>query len=172
MNKKNIVLTLLMAVICTLAVITVVRYLPMPGISGIKKAPSKEASAVIAKINSQQSELITEIDSVEKFMEIVSQDKPMVLKFHAPWCGACKMAKKMYPEIAEHHKDKVLFYSVDVTQPGIMDKVQEHNLSKTGVRAIPTFIFRDTKNNVLEENVGLMAPDEMKEHITKTFNLK
>jgi len=170
METKNIIFALLLAISGTLGIVWVVRHLPLPGLG--KSAVDEETAAVIAHIDTNDHDLIGNITDENYLEAVLKQDSPIVLKFYAPWCGACKMADQMYPGLAQAFKDDVKFYSVDVTNQDVMKAIEKKGISKKAIQAIPTFVYKHEKNDVHDQTVGLMNPDEMKEHIKKTFKIK
>lgn len=60
-------------------------------------------------------------------------EKPVVVDFHAEWCGPCKMLSPVLEQLAEENQD-VQIYKVNVDN--------EHEVAaKFGVRSIPTLLF-------------------------------
>ncbi|WP_110668577.1 thioredoxin [Salinicola halophilus] len=66
--------------------------------------------------------------------EVLKSDKPVLLKFWAPWCGPCKMMAPVVDEVASEKGDDIKVVSVNVDDaPEI---ASEH-----GVRGVPTVML-------------------------------
>ena len=70
---------------------------------------------------------------IEEFMEAIKDDRLVVIDFYAQWCGPCKAIAPLVEELAEEHKEKAVFYKVDVENADKEVVVE--------VSAMPTFIF-------------------------------
>lgn len=88
--------------------------------------------AVAAQTNMMAK--VTEIQSMDQFEEIVEKGKPVVVKFHAEWCGPCKQFKDAYHKVAGQLKHKVTFLAVDI------DKNQDI-MNEYKVTGVPTVLY-------------------------------
>ena len=95
----------------------------------------------------QTDHRVHEIASEEAFSAYVSKataSKPLVVKFHAEWCGACKMMHPDFESVAKKLGDSATFISVDT------DKFDD--LASTfGVDGLPTTVVIRTESGALNE---------------------
>jgi thioredoxin 1 len=68
--------------------------------------------------------------------DVLESDRPVVVDFHADWCGPCRVMSPILAELAEERPD-VRFVKVDVD-----DNLE--TAARYGVMSMPTFmVFRD-----------------------------
>ena len=73
------------------------------------------------------------------FNELIKSDKPVLVDFHATWCGPCHQQAPILEDVKATLGDKTTIIKVDV------DKNQKA-AAQFGVRSIPTLIlFKDGK---------------------------
>jgi thioredoxin 1 len=92
---------------------------------------------------------------------IAGSSVPVLVDFHADWCGPCKMMAPALDDFAMQHMGEVLVLKLDTdANPGVP--------SRLGIRGIPTLIVfesgKETRRHVgaaqtaqLEQLVGLSS---------------
>lgn len=68
------------------------------------------------------------------YKEILSEGKPVVIDFWAPWCGPCRMVSPIIDELAAEYEGKVVIGKCDVDENGDVS-------ADFGIRSIPTVLF-------------------------------
>lgn len=101
-------------------------------------------------------------DKEKKFKRI--GNTPIILDFHATWCGPCKMLAPHLQRIQNKYKGKLIVYKIDV------DKEPEL-ASMFGIEYMPTIIFIDSPNSYKKE-IGYKDYDEFESIVKKYFFTK
>ena len=71
---------------------------------------------------------------MSKFKELINGEKPVLIDFHATWCGPCKSMSPVIDNVAKALKGKAKVIKIDI------DKNQEL-AQKLNIRGVPTFII-------------------------------
>jgi thioredoxin 1 len=100
--------------------------------------------------------MVKEINA-EEYSEIVNSSNPVVIDFHATWCGPCKVLSPILEEL-DDEIEGVEFVKLDVDQhPQIAGQNQ--------VMGVPTVvIIKD--GEVKDRFVGVQPKEVIKEKIT------
>jgi len=68
------------------------------------------------------------------FNTIIQDPRPVVVDFHAQWCGPCKVQSPILKEVASELGDRIRVIKIDVDQnPEIA--------SRYGIQGVPTLII-------------------------------
>lgn len=68
------------------------------------------------------------------FKELVQSDRPVLIDFHATWCGPCKTLSPIVQQVAQELGSKVRVLKIDVDK----NQVLANNL---GIRGVPTLMI-------------------------------
>lgn len=92
-----------------------------------------------------------EIINENRFKEILSESKLVLIDFYADWCGPCKMLAPVLEQLADVKKDVLKVAKVNVDN--------EENLAwQFGIQSIPTMIlFKD--GNPIKKEIGYRSLD-------------
>ena len=87
--------------------------------------------------------------------EVLKSDTPVLVDFHADWCGPCKMLGVVVEEISSDYDGKVKFCKLNIDEASEL-------AAQYGVMSIPTIIiFKDGK--VVSQNTGAVPKEKLKE---------
>ncbi len=71
------------------------------------------------------------------FKKIITSDIPVLVDFHAVWCGPCKMLAPVLKEVKDELGEKVKIVKIDVDQ-------NQNLANRYQVRGVPTMmLFRN-----------------------------
>ena len=95
--------------------------------------------------------------NAEEYSEIVKSSNPVVIDFHATWCGPCKVLSPILEEL-DNEIEGVEFVKLDVDQhPQIAGQNQ--------VMGVPTVVILKD-GEVKDRFVGVQPKEVIKEKIT------
>jgi thioredoxin 1 len=84
---------------------------------------------------------------------------PIILDFHASWCGPCKMLAPHLQALQNKYKGKLIVYKIDVDKEPLL--AQRFN-----VDAMPTMVFMGSKTSFKTE-LGYQEFDALEKLATK-----
>ena len=85
---------------------------------------------------------------METFNEIINGDKPVLVDFHATWCGPCKAMGPVIEELGKELEGKMRVLKVDVDKNQVV-------ASRYSVQAVPTLIIYKN-GQIVWRNSGAM----------------
>lgn len=92
-----------------------------------------DLEAIASAIDKMFPTEVIHVHTAEKFDEIVSNNKHVIAKFTATWCGPCHAIAPVFTDLSNQRKD-VKFLSIDVDKAKTLSQ-------REGVQAMPTFFF-------------------------------
>ncbi len=93
------------------------------------------------------------------FGSIIQSDVPVLIDFHAEWCGPCKTVAPILKSLKEEMGDQMKLIKIDV------DKNQEI-AAKYQIRGVPTLmIFKN--GNLLWRQSGVTPIENLRAEISK-----
>jgi thioredoxin 1 len=89
---------------------------------------------------------------MESFSQIINGDKPVLVDFHAEWCGPCKMMAPELKKFAQTHTDSVRVLKVDI------DK-NRPVANQFQIQGVPTLILFKNGQVVWRQSGAMSARD-------------
>lgn len=98
---------------------------------------------------------------MNKFQEIISQDKPVLVDFFAEWCGPCKMQSPILQELKKNIGDVAHIIKIDVDKnQGVAAQFE--------IRSVPTLmIFKN--GEVKWKQSGVFQADQLEKLIRQNI---
>lgn len=137
--------------------------LSLPLLPGCK-FPWSSPSGSKKKTKAVKKTGISYLNSAKEFdTNVLKASKPTVVKFSAPWCGACKKVQPIYEKVAKELDKKYNFVIINVDNAKDIAK-------KYGIKGIPTFLFFKNGKKIPKSIVGSnISRDKFVEFIEGAF---
>ncbi|MFC2176451.1 thioredoxin [Bacteroidota bacterium] len=87
------------------------------------------------------------------FNEIINSDKPVLIDFHATWCGPCKMMSPILKDVAKKIGGKATILKIDVDR-------NQKVAAKYQVQGVPTLIVFKNGQIVWRQS-GVVPADQL-----------
>lgn len=88
------------------------------------------------------------------FESLINDNKPVIVDFHALWCGPCKTQAPILKQIAEEFGDKIRIIKIDVD-------ANQQVAMKYNIRSVPTLMI--FKNGQIRHNQpGVHSREQLK----------
>jgi thioredoxin-like negative regulator of GroEL len=109
----------------------------------------------------ENSSAIAHISNAQAFDDLLVQTtKPIIVKFEADWCGACKEIEPLFHALAQEFQNNYLFVAVDASKvPSLRNYY--------GIRAVPTIIFIKNGKEIAPDHriIGVFSREDFVEFI-------
>ncbi|MEI7898498.1 MAG: thioredoxin [bacterium] len=93
------------------------------------------------------------------FDSIINDTRPVIVDFHALWCGPCKVQSPILSEIASEFGERIRVIKIDVDQNTDL-------ASKYHIQGVPTVILFKT-GEVMWRQSGVVSKDMLRNVILK-----
>ena len=91
------------------------------------------------------------------FDSIINEPRPVIVDFHALWCGPCKVQSPILSEIAAEFGDRLKVIKIDVDKNPMI-------ASKYNIQGVPTVILFKNGHLVWRQS-GVASKSQLKEII-------
>jgi thioredoxin 1 len=95
--------------------------------------------------------MITEIEDIEMFKNIINDNKNVVIDLYADWCRPCKRLAPELDKLSVKYSDTIKFYKLDI------DKINDMGIDIDIPETIPTILYY--KNN---EEIERLSTSDIK----------
>ncbi len=95
---------------------------------------------------------------METFSKIINDEKPVLVDFHAEWCGPCKMMAPELKKFAQNNKEAVRVIKIDI------DK-NKPTANQYQIQGVPTLILFK-KGKILWRQSGAMNAQQFSQAVT------
>ena len=89
-------------------------------------------------------------------------ERPVLVDFHATWCGPCQTLAPIVSDVAHEFKDRVKVIKIDVDKNQALAR-------RYNVRGVPTLVLF-WKSQVLWQQAGLMTKRDLAAKINQALN--
>lgn len=104
-----------------------------------------------------------EIKTKNELKEITTTNSIVIARFHAEWCGPCKMLDTFFADLEKENEENIKFVGIDV------EEADEELIEEMNISHIPTvFYYKD--GLIVDKTVGGISKKTLLEKITEVKN--
>lgn len=93
------------------------------------------------------------------FDTIISENRPVIVDFHAVWCGPCKTQSPILKQVADEMGERIRVIKIDVDQNQLL-------ASRYRIQSVPTLmIFKN--GQVVHQQAGVHSKQQIMSFLMK-----
>ena len=96
------------------------------------------------------------------FREIIDQNIPVLVDFHATWCGPCQVMSPILEEVKKELGEDIKVIKIDIDR-------NQKLASQLGVRGVPTFILYKNGKQLWRQS-GIISKNELLDRISQSHS--
>ncbi|KAK9399977.1 thioredoxin mitochondrial [Crotalus adamanteus] len=143
-----------------LAIKKTFQWAALVGCHGLCRRLTRLASILTSPSSPPSDQGRTELLDEDDFQDrVLKSQKPVVIDFHAQWCGPCKILGPRLEKVVSKHEGKILMAKVDIDDH--TDLALEYEVS-----AVPT-VLAMKNGDVVDKFVGIKDEDQLEAFLKK-----
>ena len=90
---------------------------------------------------------------MSKFQELINAEQPVLVDFHAEWCGPCKSLAPIIKEVKSEFGARLKIVKIDVDKNQLLAR-------KLGIKGVPTMILYNGGKQLWRQS-GVVPKNEL-----------